>query len=66
VWRSYTNSLTVNGRVLVPIFRVPQDSRALAVYQSALPEFEIIPVDCSRAANGGGAVHCLTKEVAKG
>ena len=65
IWRSYTNSLTVNGRVLVPIFRVPQDGRALAVYQSALPEFEIVPVDCSRAANGGGAVHCLTKEVPK-
>ncbi|MFN8379602.1 MAG: agmatine deiminase family protein [Anaerolineae bacterium] len=66
VWRSYTNSLTVNGRVLVPIFRVGQDARALALYQSAMPEFEIVPIDCSQTANGGGAVHCLTREIYKG
>jgi agmatine deiminase len=66
IWRSYTNSLTVNGRVLVPVFRVGKDSRALAVYKAAMPDFDIIPIDCSKAANGGGAVHCLTKEVPRG
>lgn len=66
IWRSYTNSLTVNGRVLAPVFRVAQDARALALYQSALPDHEIIPINCAQAANGGGAVHCLTKEVVKG
>lgn len=65
VWRSYANSLTVNGRVLMPVFRAGADARALAVYQNALPDFEIVPVDCSQAANGGGAVHCLTKEIPK-
>jgi len=64
VWRSYTNSLTVNGRVLVPVFDIPSDSQALAVYRKAMPDFEIIPIDCAPGANGGGAVHCLTKEVA--
>ncbi|HYO87688.1 MAG TPA: agmatine deiminase family protein [Candidatus Limnocylindrales bacterium] len=66
IWRSYTNSLTVNGRVLVPVFRAAQDEQVLALYKSAMPEHEIIPIDCSKAANGGGAVHCLTKEIAKG
>jgi len=64
VWRSYTNALTVNGRVLVPVFGIPTDAEALAVYREAMPDFEIIPIDCSASANGGGAVHCLTKEVA--
>lgn len=64
VWRSYTNSLTVNGRVLVPVFGIPADAEALAVYRKAMPDFEIIPIDCAPGANGGGAVHCLTKEVA--
>ena len=64
VWRSYTNALTVNGRVLVPVFGIPTDSEALAVYHEAMPDFDIIPIDCSASANGGGAVHCLTKEVA--
>lgn len=63
IWRSYTNSLTVNGRVLVPIFDLPTDSEALAVYQLAMPDFEIVPIRCAAAANGGGAVHCLTREV---
>lgn len=63
IWRSYTNALTVNGRVLVPVFNIPQDEKALVTYQDALPDYTIIPVDCSRSANGGGAVHCLTREI---
>jgi agmatine/peptidylarginine deiminase len=63
VWRSYTNALTVNGRVLVPVFGIDQDGRALSSYQRAFPGYDIIPIDCRVAANGGGAVHCLTKEI---
>ncbi len=64
VWRTYTNSLTVNGRVLVPVFGISSDAEALAVYRKAMPDFDIIPIDCAPGANGGGAVHCLTKEIA--
>jgi agmatine deiminase len=63
IWRSYTNSLTVNGRVLVPIFGTADDLAALDIYRQALPEFEIVPIDCHIAVNGGGGVHCLTKEI---
>ncbi|MBL8132417.1 MAG: agmatine deiminase family protein [Anaerolineae bacterium] len=63
VWRSYTNALTVNGRVLVPTFGIAEDAAALDIYRRALPDFQIIGIDCRAAANGGGAVHCLTKEV---
>jgi agmatine deiminase len=63
VWRSYTNALTVNGRVLVPQFGVPADTDALAVYRAALPDMTVIPIDCRATAPGGGAVHCLTKEI---
>ena len=66
VWRSYTNALTVNGRVLVPTFGIEQDELALAAYRRAMPDHAIIPIDCRVSANGGGAVHCLTKEVAAG
>lgn len=61
--RHYTNSLTVNGRVLVPTFGIPQDDVALRVYEQAMPDYEIIPVDSRIGANGGGAVHCMTKEI---
>lgn len=63
VWRSYTNALTVNGRVLVPVFGVDTDEAALRVYAEAMPQHEIIPINSAAGANGGGAVHCLTKEI---
>jgi agmatine deiminase len=66
VWRSYTNALTVNGRVLVPVYGLREDAEALAVYRAAMPDYSIIPIDCSVSANGGGAVHCLTKEILRG
>jgi agmatine deiminase len=66
VWRTYTNALTVNGRVLMPVFGVPQDQEALTIYQHAMPAHHIIPIPCAAAANGGGTVHCLTKEVPRG
>ncbi len=66
VWRSYTNALTVNGRVLVPTFGVPEDALALRVYRDAMPEHDVCAIDCAASANGGGAVHCLTKEVPAG
>ncbi|MDX1994667.1 MAG: agmatine deiminase family protein [bacterium] len=61
--RSYTNALTVNGRVLVPVYGLPTDETALAVYAEAMPGYEIIPIDCQAGINGGGAVHCLTREI---
>lgn len=63
IWRSYTNALTVNGRVLVPTFRVEEDEQALRAYERAMPGYQVIPIDCSVVAHGGGAVHCLTKEI---
>jgi len=66
VWRSYTNALTVNGRVLVPVFGVAADAQALRVYREAMPDHQIIPIHCEATVNGGGTVHCLTKEVPAG
>lgn len=61
--RAYTNSLTVNKQVLVPVFGIKQDEEALRIYEDALPDYTIIPIDSTIGINGGGAVHCMTKEV---
>lgn len=61
--RSYTNALTVNGRVLVPVYNLKTDEAALRIYADAMPDHTIIPIDCETGANGGGAVHCLTKDI---
>ena len=61
--RAYTNSLTINKRVLVPTYGLETDDIALGIYAEAMPSYEIIPIDCEVAINGGGAVHCMTKEI---
>jgi agmatine deiminase len=64
IWPSYTNALTVNHRVLVPTYGLPErDAAALAVYRQVLPDHEIIGIDARVAANAGGTVHCLTMQI---
>ena len=63
-WRTYTNAYQHNGKVLVPTFNVPEDVDALAVYQQALPGWEIIGIDCSGFDGSGGAIHCSAHEIA--
>ncbi len=63
VRRSYTNALTVNGHVLVPTYGLPTDDIALRLYEQAFPGWRIVPLDSSLAIHGGGAVHCLTRDV---
>ena len=47
----------------MPSFGAPTDDPALVIYREAAPNCEIVPIDCRAAVNGGGAVHCLTKEI---
>lgn len=61
--RAYTNALTINDTVLVPVFGIAEDEQALRTYEQAMPGFDIVPIDSSKGINGGGAVHCMTKEV---
>ena len=61
--RAYTNALTVNGRVLVPTYSIPEDEIALKLYEQHMPEYTIIPIDSRLGINGGGSVHCMTKEI---
>ncbi len=57
---TYLNSLFVNGKILVPIYGLPQDPEALQVYQQALPDYEVIGINCSAMVGSGGAIHCVT------
>ncbi|HID32931.1 MAG TPA: T9SS type A sorting domain-containing protein, partial [bacterium (Candidatus Stahlbacteria)] len=64
VYRSYTNSLIFNERVLLPIYNHPYDTVAIRIYQQVMPGYEIKTFDCSEIIEWGGAVHCITKLVA--
>jgi agmatine deiminase len=63
-WCTYTNAYMQNGKVLVPVYNVEQDTAALAVFQQALPDWEIIGIDCASFGDIGGAIHCSTHEIA--
>ncbi|NQX76802.1 agmatine deiminase family protein [Gilvibacter sp.] len=66
-YRTYSNSVFVNGTVLVPTYRPEVDGPALAKYQELLPGYNVVGIDVD---NGGenlialfGAIHCITHSI---
>ena len=66
-YRTYTNSVFINSKVLVPFYRTEYDTIAQRIYEEALPGYEIIGIDCDNYGNNiisaSGAIHCITKAV---
>lgn len=60
VTRTYTNSLILNDKVLVPVYGQALDAEALAMYAGILPDHEIVPIDAEQIIHRAGAVHCIT------
>lgn len=71
-WRSggahytYTNSVLINGVALICKFGgayASRDAQALATFQDALPEREVMQVDCSGIITSAGAIHCIVMHI---
>jgi len=62
VVRTYTNSLIVNDVVVLPVYNLPGDDEAIAIYESVLPEKTIYALDARDIIASGGAWHCVTME----
>ncbi|MGA2841293.1 MAG: agmatine deiminase family protein [Steroidobacteraceae bacterium] len=60
--RSYVNFYIANGGIVMPSFGVPGDARARAVVQAAFPGREIVQIDITHLASGGGGIHCITQQ----
>lgn len=60
---SYANSYVVNGAIIVPKFGISLDDKAASVFQDALPGMSIEQVPSREFVLGGGAVHCITREI---
>ena len=60
VFRSYTNSLIINNLVLVPTYNDVRDAEAIAVYETLMPGYTIVPINCSALDGSAGAIHCVT------
>jgi agmatine/peptidylarginine deiminase len=62
---TYTNSVIVNQVALICRFDGydAENAKALATYQKALPDSEVIAVDCSDIIDLAGAMHCIVMHV---
>lgn len=67
-FRTYTNSLFVNGLNFVPVYSINQDlqAQAIAVWQQAMPTWDHIPVLSDTVITWAGATHCITMTLAEG
>ncbi|MBU1881041.1 agmatine deiminase family protein, partial [bacterium] len=61
-YKSFMNSLIFNGKVLVPIFTTEPalTTQALAAYQAAMPDYEVVGIYSDAICSAGGAIHCTT------
>jgi len=62
---TYTNSVLMNRLALVCQFNgyPAENAAALATFESALPEHEIVPIDCTGIITLAGAIHCIVMHV---
>jgi agmatine/peptidylarginine deiminase len=59
---TYANFTIVNGAVLVPVYGVLQDEKALEILQNCFPKREIIGVNCRILIEQHGSLHCVTMQ----
>ncbi len=64
---TYANFLIINGAVLVPTYRDPEnDSTALERIAQAFPGRETIGIDCLSLLEQHGSLHCVTMQLPQG
>ncbi len=62
---TYTNAVVFNDLVFISEFSgyATENAQALAVYEAAFPDHQVIPVDCSDIIHSAGAIHCVVMHV---
>jgi agmatine deiminase len=59
---SYINFYIANGAIVMPRFGIDRDADARATLAALYPDREIVQVDISDIAIGGGGIHCITQQ----
>lgn len=61
---TYANFLLLNGVVIMPTYNQPlKDRHAAMAIQAALPDYEIVTVDCRALIRQHGSLHCATMQI---
>ncbi|MDD1673342.1 MAG: agmatine deiminase family protein, partial [Methanomicrobiales archaeon] len=59
---SYLNFYIGNQVVLVPVFGVENDARALDIISKAFPKRDVVGIDCQALVQGLGTLHCVSQQ----
>ncbi|MEM6438217.1 MAG: agmatine deiminase family protein [Pseudomonadota bacterium] len=59
---SYVNFYVANGGVVAPRFGLPEDDAAREIIAETFPGRDVVQVDVSSIAFGGGGIHCITQQ----
>ncbi|GJQ61551.1 MAG: hypothetical protein SCALA702_06040 [Melioribacteraceae bacterium] len=62
-YRTYTNSLIVNGTVIIPTYEEQYDTTAFRIYREAMPGYKIVGINSNSIIPSLGTIHCITKEL---
>ena len=57
---TYANFLFVNGAVLVPVYGVKEDAKALEIFKQTFPKRDIVAINCATLIKQHGSLHCVT------
>lgn len=66
---TYTNSFRVNDRIFIPTYGetypdyADEDAQALAAFEAAAPDLEIVQINCYPIIWAAGAIHCIVMQV---
>lgn len=63
---TYANFLFVNGALIVPVYAQESDALVLERLKQALPDREIVGVDCRTLIRQHGSLHCATMQIPRG
>lgn len=64
---TYANFLIVNDTVLMPVYGQPlNDTTAMLTLQAVLPDYKIVPIDCTALIRQHGSLHCATMQLHPG
>lgn len=59
---SYINFYIANGGIVMPGFGIDRDEDARSQVASLFPDREVVQVNISNIALGGGGIHCITQQ----
>ncbi|HAH32462.1 MAG TPA: hypothetical protein DCL44_09150 [Elusimicrobia bacterium] len=64
-WYTYTNSLIVNGTVLMPSYsgHNTENAQAKAAYEAGIPGVTVVSINSDDSITAGGSIHCVTQTI---